>query len=205
MTLVIFFGRTVNEHTSRRRRQVMDTATQVLRNEHRNLTKCLHSTESVAAQIRRGEVVQPGVLGQAIECFRVFLDDCLLSKEEDLLFPILERKGVSQQSSPLSLMLVQHETARRLLKEMGKAAAEYEAGHSEAGRRWAVAGLDFVDLMRNHLRRAFLSLWQEGSARSMKGLWSRKGYHPETAAIKILLPQLRKKRGYQSAREMARS
>lgn len=130
----------------------METATRVLRNEHNALSKCLSFTESVAAQIRRGEVVQAEVLGQAVECFRVFMDGCLLAKEENFLFQMLERKGMSRRSGPLGLMLTQHATGRKLLKQMAGTAAEGEAGISGARNRWATAALDFVNLMRDHIK-----------------------------------------------------
>ncbi|MDE3179845.1 MAG: hemerythrin domain-containing protein, partial [Acidobacteriota bacterium] len=106
----------------------MGTATAVLRNEHKALSKCLNFTESVAAQIRRGEVVQGEVLGQAVECFRVFMDGCLFAKEENFLFHMLEGKGMSRRSGPLGLMLTQHAKVRKLLKQMAQTAAEGEAG-----------------------------------------------------------------------------
>ena len=70
----------------------MDVATQVLRHEHEALAKMLDFTKIVAGQIRRGEGVQSEGLGSN-RVFRVFMDDCLLTKEENVLFPALEERA----------------------------------------------------------------------------------------------------------------
>lgn len=137
----------------------MGTAMNILLNEHRFLGKMLDFAEDLANRMRRGENVQPETLGRAVEFFRVCLEGCLLAKEEDLLFTRLQSKGLFRRGGVIASMLIDHERGRRLVSEMGKAAADYEAGNRGAGDRWATAALDFVDLMRAHLREEEASLF----------------------------------------------
>ncbi|MGH9431872.1 MAG: hemerythrin domain-containing protein [Terriglobia bacterium] len=129
----------------------MDAATRILRSEHEALRRMLEFTEDAADRMRRGESVQTEVLARVVEFFRIFREGCLLTKEEDFLFPTLERKGLSRQGGPIALMLIDHATGRRLMREMAEASAAYEDGSREAGKRWAGVASDFVDLMRVHL------------------------------------------------------
>lgn len=137
----------------------MGSAMNILLNEHRFLGKMLDFTQELADRIRRGERVQPPVLGRAGEFFRVCLEGCLLAKEEHLLFTKLQSKGFSRQTGLIASMLADHERGRRLVREMKKAAADYEAASGAAGGRWAAAALDFVDLMRAHLKEEETSLF----------------------------------------------
>jgi|SRR5579875_1518419 len=137
----------------------MSTAMTILVNEHRFLGRMLDFAEDLATRMRRHEDVQPQTLGRAVEFFRVCMEGCLLAKEEDLLFPRLETKGLFRRGGVIASMLIDHERGRRLVSEMAKAAAEYEAGNSGAGDLWAAAALDFVDLMRTHLREEEASLF----------------------------------------------
>lgn len=137
----------------------MGSAMNILLNEHRFLGKMLDFTQELADRMRRGERVQPPVLGRAGEFFRVCLEGCLLAKEENLLFTKLQTKGFSRQTGLIASMLVDHERGRRLVREMKKTAADYEAGSGAAGGRWAAAALDFVDLMRAHLKEEETSLF----------------------------------------------
>jgi hemerythrin-like domain-containing protein len=130
----------------------MSAATNVLLNEHRFLGKMLDFAQDLADRMRRGEDVKPEALGRVAEFLRICLEGCLLTKEEDFLLPALARKGLARQGGPIALMLIDHERGRRLVHEMAKAAADYEAGNTGRGNRWAVVALDFVDLMRAHLR-----------------------------------------------------
>lgn len=158
-TLVIASSPRKAEDKSRKGDNTMGSAMNILLNEHHFLGKMLDFTQELADRMRRGERVQPPVLGRAGEFFRVCLEGCLLTKEENLLFTKLQTKGFSRQTGLIASMLVDHERGRRLVREMKKAAADYEAGSGAAGGRWAAAALDFVDLMRAHLKEEETSLF----------------------------------------------
>ena len=49
---------------------------------------------------------------KALEFFRHFTDQCHHFKEEKVLFPALEKHGISRQGGPIGMMLAEHEEGR---------------------------------------------------------------------------------------------
>lgn len=129
----------------------MATATQILRHEHEAVTKMLDASEEAARQFEQGEKVRPEVLTDLLEFFKVFADQCHHTKEEELLFPMLERKGFPRQGGPVGVMLHEHEEGRALIREMSQAAEDYRSGAEGASSRWAKAARAYAQLLRGHI------------------------------------------------------
>ncbi len=129
----------------------MPTATDLLRHDHEAITKMLDAAEVVAEHLEKGEPVREEVLQNLLEFFRLFADKCHHGKEEELLFPLLEKKGVPVSGGPIGVMLDEHEQGRALIREMTEAAGSYAASPAEAGARWASAGRGYVELLRAHI------------------------------------------------------
>jgi hemerythrin-like domain-containing protein len=131
----------------------MATATKVLRHEHEAILKILDVTEKVANRLERGEAVRQEVLADLQEFFRLFADQCHHGKEEELLFPLLEQKGIPRTGGPIGVMLHEHEEGRALLRQMGDAAEATKSGLAGAGSRWAGAARGYVGLLRGHIEK----------------------------------------------------
>jgi hemerythrin-like domain-containing protein len=129
----------------------MATATRILRQEHEAILKMLDVTDNVAGRLERGEAVRQEVLPDLLEFFRLFADQCHHGKEEDLLFPLLEQKGIPRPGGPIGVMLHEHEEGRALIGEMRDAAEAMKSG--AAGARWAGAARDYVALLRAHIQK----------------------------------------------------
>lgn len=129
----------------------MKAATEILRKEHEAILGMLELTESAAARLDRGQILPTGTLAGLLEFFQLFADRCHHGKEEDLLFPLLEKKGLPREGGPLGVMLHEHEQGRALIREMKAADAALEAGEAEAGRRWARAARGYAQLLRDHI------------------------------------------------------
>src|SRR5262245_12172829 len=99
----------------------MRTATGILRTEHEAIVRMLDLAGVLAHRLTNGEPVSPQVLNGILEFFTVFNDACHDGKEEGLLFPLLERKGIAVNGGPLGVMLHEHEEGRDLVKRMQKA------------------------------------------------------------------------------------
>ena len=128
----------------------MMTATDILRKEHEAILRMLDATEEVARRLDDGESVPQETLTGLLEFFRLFADRCHHGKEEDLLFPILEKKGVPRAGGPLSVMLADHEMGRSLIQKMAESADIY-GGSAEAGTCWARSARAYVVLLREHI------------------------------------------------------
>ncbi len=129
----------------------MTPATDVLRHEHEAILKMLGAAEEVARRLDGGERVAPETLGGLLEFFRLFADKCHHGKEEDLLFPLLEKKGMPRDGGPVGVMLFEHESGRALIGQMGEALEGCTAGADDAGRRWASAARGYAALLRQHI------------------------------------------------------
>ncbi|MFQ5664300.1 MAG: hemerythrin domain-containing protein [Terriglobia bacterium] len=129
----------------------MTTATTVLRTEHDAILRMLDVAEEVARRLQGGERVPPETLTGLREFFRLFADRCHHGKEEDLLFPLLEKKGLARAGGPIGVMLAEHEKGRALVRQMAEAAEAYGHGAGTAGRRWADAAHGYAGLLREHI------------------------------------------------------
>ena len=129
----------------------MAGALDILHREHDAILRMLDTTEEVAQLLLEGKPVAPEILTGLLEFFQLFADRCHHSKEEDLLFPLLERKGVPRSGGPIGVMLYEHELRRSLIREMTGAADGYGSGASESGRGWAEAARGYTALLRHHI------------------------------------------------------
>jgi len=129
----------------------MPIATEVLRHEHEAILKMLDVSEKVADRLERGEAVKPEVLANLQEFLRLFADQCHHGKEEDLLFPLLQQKGVPRAGGPIGVMLHEHEEGRALIRQMSDAAQGMKSGLAGSGPRWAEAARGYAALLRSHI------------------------------------------------------
>ena len=101
-------------------------ATEILRKEHDAILRMLDALDQTSLQLLGGASVQPSTLEGLLEFFQLFADRCHHGKEEDLLFPLLERRGIPRERGPIGVMLSEHDQGRDLIQKMKAAAAEYE-------------------------------------------------------------------------------
>jgi hemerythrin-like domain-containing protein len=127
------------------------TATAILSHEHEVILLMLDATEEVARLLDRGDEVSPETLDGLLEFFRVFADRCHYGKEEALLLPKLEKRGLRRDAGPTGAMLQEHEQGRWLLREMAAAALAYAAGNAEARLSWIAAARGYAHLLRQHI------------------------------------------------------
>lgn len=129
----------------------MLTATSVLRKEHLAILQMLDVCDEVSRQLGQGAPIAPETLMELLEFFRVFADRCHHGKEEELLFPLLERKGLPNPGGPTGVMRAEHEQARALIKAMEEAGEDYGKGMAGAGARWAEAARGYAKLLHAHI------------------------------------------------------
>lgn len=129
----------------------MRTATEILRNEHDAILRMLDATEEIAQRLGRRERVEPKILADLLEFFRLFADRCHHGKEEELLFPLLEKKGMPRSGGPIGVMLMEHDHGRGCVREMAQEGERYASGNEDAGMQWATTALRYTDLLREHI------------------------------------------------------
>ncbi len=128
-----------------------DMPTAVLRAEHKVIMRVLGVLERLVARAQRGEAFQVESLKRCVEFFRAFADACHHAKEEDLLFPVLECRGIPRDGGPIGVMLEEHKLARCHTREMGEALEAKEQGDADAEQTFHAAARQYLDLLTNHI------------------------------------------------------
>jgi len=88
---------------------------EVLRREHSMVKLVLDAASRDLDTIAMRRTADAGELERLIEFFRYFADACHDPKEEDLLFCMLHRRGMSWETWPLDELLKEHEEMRVIL------------------------------------------------------------------------------------------
>jgi hemerythrin-like domain-containing protein len=130
----------------------MDFATHTLRREHEAILKMLDVAAGLASRLEAHHAVPEEQLNDTVEFFQVFADRCHHAKEEELLFPALESKGLPRNGGPIAVMLHEHEVGRATVRRMATAAKAYPSDRS-AGTAWAAAAREFAALLSGHIQK----------------------------------------------------
>jgi hemerythrin-like domain-containing protein len=127
------------------------TPTQQLKAEHDAVLLSLRILEASAAALEAGQPGAAAEIGELLDFFRVFVDRCHHGKEEEFLFPELERRGVPREGGPVGVMLHEHETGRAHVRSMAAALARLAAGEAAAAAETAREARAFSAMLQAHI------------------------------------------------------
>jgi hemerythrin-like domain-containing protein len=139
--------------------------TETLKNEHRAILLMLKVAESVSFKLEGGEDVPADDLARIVDFIRGFADKCHHAKEEDLLFPAMEKAGVPRQGGPIGVMLIEHTEGREYVGKMSEAAGKYAAGDKKAGLQFAENARGYAALLSQHIHKEDNILYPIADAR----------------------------------------
>lgn len=122
-------------------------ATAVLVDEHAIIERALDGAELAVHRLRAGCPLPAGYAAWLISFIREFADGCHHHKEEDVLFPLLEKRGVPRDGGPIGCMLHEHELGRDLVRRMQRAAGATPVASEELAD--ALDG--YIALLRQHI------------------------------------------------------
>lgn len=125
-------------------------ATDRLRAEHEGIMTMLDILERVCDQMASRKPANLDHLGRIIEFLSVFADKCHHGKEENILFPALEKVGIAKEGGPIGVMLTEHDRGRELIRLMRKAVEELKGGR-DTNEDFVKAARAYIDLLRNHI------------------------------------------------------
>jgi hemerythrin-like domain-containing protein len=115
--------------------------------EHRVIEQVLSCLEKLADRCQAGHQLDDTSAREALDFFRHFADRCHHGKEERLLFPLLEARGLVREGGPTGVMLHEHDEGRRLI------AALAEAVENGAGADFVRHARAYIRLLREHIRK----------------------------------------------------
>ncbi len=122
---------------------------ETLKGEHRVIERVLTATEQMLAD---GRIDRDFFTGM-IDFVRNFADGCHHAKEEDQLFPALERAGVPRHNGPIGCMLDEHEQGRALIRTIQANLDGAARGAADSLARLRSAALHYIALLRHHIEK----------------------------------------------------
>ena len=127
--------------------------TQELMDEHEGVKMMLRVLEALSLRVECAERVPAKDLDGIAEFLAIFVDKCHHAKEEEHLFPALERAGVPREGGPIGVMLAEHKQGRQTAALLTLAFGAYRSGAKDAGGRIAKPAREYCALFSNHIEK----------------------------------------------------
>lgn len=128
-------------------------ATDQLVQEHHGIMLMLNIMSKVADKIEKAHELNIDHQEKIIEFLKVFADKCHHGKEEDILFPVLESKGVPRENGPIGVMLFEHKVGRGFIKEMIEAFEQFKTGDKNALSKISNSMRSYINLLTGHIHK----------------------------------------------------
>jgi len=126
-------------------------ATKCLREEHQVILRVLDCFEVVLRRSDESGATAREDYEPFVDFFRGFADKCHHCKEEDRLFPVLEKLGVPREGGPIGVMLEEHRQGRSHVGAIAENLGPADAGDKEAVQAVLEHGKAFLELLRRHI------------------------------------------------------
>ena len=127
-----------------------EKATEVLSDEHRVIERVLAVVEKLATAPVEGSLDS---WKKALDFFSHFADQCHHFKEEQVLFPAMEERGIPRDGGPIGMMLTEHEEGRGLVRLMLAAIALMETKNEVAKEILIDKAKAYLRLMKDHIQK----------------------------------------------------
>ena len=136
-----------------------------LSREHQAILTMIRILGTMAARLEAGQAVDAGDIEKAVEFIRVFADQCHHGKEEDRLFPEMEKAGIPRNRGPIGVMLAEHAEGRRNVVAMAEAIPGIRKADRRAVASFAVAARGYGELLTQHIQKEDMILYPMADAR----------------------------------------
>ena len=127
-----------------------EKATELLSDEHRVIERVLAVLEKLTTRPVEKSL---DCWKKALDFFSHFADQCHHFKEEQVLFPAMEERGIPRDGGPIGMMLAEHEEGRGLVRLMLAAIALMETKNQVAKEILVDKAKAYVRLLREHIQK----------------------------------------------------
>jgi hemerythrin-like domain-containing protein len=127
--------------------------TERLKEEHEAIKLMLRILERICKNLEAGEEVNPQHLEQILNFIKIFADKCHHGKEEDVLFPAMEKAGIPKEGGPIGVMLTEHNMGREYVRGMSEAISSYKAGERKVSSEIVKNARDYIKLLKEHIEK----------------------------------------------------
>jgi len=129
-------------------------STTSLRRDHDLIERVLKSMWATIPLLKSGKTIPEPILNQVIDFTKNFTDVCHHGKEENSLFPELEKKGMPHNAGPIAVMLMEHEITRKLAKRMEESSKTYISTNNS---------LQLIIDMQEYINHVVQHIWKENN------------------------------------------
>ncbi len=125
----------------------MNTATKNLENDHVIILRLIDVMEKMLlVKSKNTEHFE-----KAVSLIKSYADGLHHAKEENLLFPLMVKRGFSSEQGPIAVMLHDHAEGRDYVKGMAEGIAGYKIGNESALSKLYENMQGYIILLRNHI------------------------------------------------------
>jgi hemerythrin-like domain-containing protein len=128
-------------------------ATQHLKDEHEEIKLMLSIMQKISREVGSGKNLNSEHFAKIIDFEKGFLDLLHHGKEELILFPAMEAKGVTRSEGSISLELKEHEMGRVFIQSLSKSFEDYKTDASKGALGIFAGLLNYSNLLRSHIEK----------------------------------------------------
>ncbi len=119
--------------------------------EHKEIERSIGILKLAADSLETGKKVPNEIFEKAVKFTRIFSDKCHHGKEQDTLFPIMEKRGVPREGGPIGCMLEEHEIGRGYIKGLDEATKRFKSGDKNAVAEIIKNANSYSELLTQHI------------------------------------------------------
>ncbi len=140
------------------------SAIEALKDEHRVIEKALKILEKAVDELKKNNNTPQKIFDELIDFIKFFADKCHHGKEENILFPLLEARGIPKEGGPIGVMLAEHEEARGYVKALSEFIQQYYSGDKTAVNGIVTNALNYINLLSQHIQKEDNILYPMGES-----------------------------------------
>lgn len=122
-----------------------------LKGEHDAMAIILTAMKKIASDIYKNKYVDLFRIGQAIEFFRTYLDQCHLEKEEKILFPAILECNMHWTIESINHLSSEHNTLREQLSDIDENLTDFLSGRTLTLEKLAATMINYISLSEKHI------------------------------------------------------
>ncbi len=126
---------------------------EVLKNEHTAIERMLKVLIVASQKAETDEELDVDLFEKAIDFIRTFADKCHHAKEEGVLFPLIEERGVPKEGGPIGMMLQEHDMGRSYVRGMVESLRKYKFGDKSQANAVSRNAEGYVNLLSQHIQK----------------------------------------------------
>ena len=124
--------------------------TEILVDEHDIIKRAIKVLEAVDRRFEAGDDSVAAAYPPLIDFIREFADRCHHGKEEDILFKLLERRGMPRMG-PIGVMMIEHDHGRDFVQKLSEATDRFMDGDSAARIDVTKNADGYASLLKGHI------------------------------------------------------